>query len=73
MAKNNISISEFPKNTRTKEKSLMEDMDEMPATQKAISVSYLAFRTAARKAIADKFPTTNNARIGLRLIEKQQT
>ena len=64
MAKNNISIAELIK-TGNKEKSLMGDLDEIPATKKAISILYLALGSAGRKSIADKFPTTNIATISL--------
>ena len=43
----------------------MGDLDEIPANKKAISVLHLALGSAARKTIADKFPTTNIATIGL--------
>ena len=65
MAKNNISVSELTKTTGAKEKSLMGDLDEIPATKKAISVLYLALGAAGRKTIADKFPTTNIATVNL--------
>ena len=48
MAKNNISIAELIK-TGNKEKSLMGDLDEVPATKKAISILYLALGSAGRK------------------------
>ena len=65
MAKNNISITELTKTTGSNDKSLMQDLDEVPASKKAISVLYLALGSAARKTIADKFPTTNIATINL--------
>ena len=65
MAKNNISISELRKTTGAEEKSLMADLDEIPAMKKAISVLYLALGSAGRKSIADKFPTTNIATVTL--------
>ena len=65
MAKNNISLSELTKTTGAKEKSLMGDLDEIPAMKKAISVLYLALGAAGRKTIADKFPTTTIATINL--------
>ena len=65
MAKNNISVSELTKTTGAKEKSLMGDLDGIPATKKAISVLYLALGAAGRKTIADKFPTTNIATVNL--------
>ena len=43
----------------------MGDLDEVPATRKAISVLYLSLGSAGRKTIADKFPTTNIATITL--------
>ena len=64
MAKNNISIAELIK-TGNKEKSLMGDLDEVPATKKAFSILYLPLGSAGRKSIADKFPTTNIATISL--------
>ena len=64
-AKNNISISELTKTTGAKEKSLVGDLDEIPAMKKAISVLYLALGSAGRKSIADKFPTTNIATVTL--------
>ena len=67
MAKNNISISELTK-TGNKDKSLMGDLDEVPATKKAISVLYLALGSAGRKSIADKFPTTNIATVSLQIL-----
>ena len=63
MAKNNISLTELTKTTGTKEKSLMGDLDEISAMQKAISVLYLALGSAERKSIADKFPSTNIATV----------
>ena len=65
LAKDNISIPETTKITGTKDKTLMVDMDEIPATKIAISVLYLALRTAALKTIVDKFSTTNIGRVGL--------
>ena len=50
MAKNNISISELTKTTGAKEKSLMGDLDEIPAMKKAISVLYLALGSATNIA-----------------------
>ena len=64
MDKNNISIAELTK-TGNKDKSLMGDIDEIPATKKAISVLYLALGSAGRKSIADKFPTINIATVSL--------
>ena len=64
MAKNNISLAELTK-TGNKDKSLMGDLDEMPATKKTISVLYLALGSAGRKSIADEFPTTNIATVSL--------
>ena len=64
MAKNNISIAELIK-TGNKDKSLMGNLDEIPATKKAISVLYLALGSAGRKSIADKFLTTNIATVSL--------
>ena len=61
----NISIPEITKTTGTKDKTLMGDMDEIPATKKAISVLYLALGTAALKTIVDKFSTTNIGKVGL--------
>ena len=34
MAKNNVSVSELTKATETKDKSLIGDVDEIPATKK---------------------------------------
>ena len=65
LAKDNISIPEITKTTGTKDKTLMGDMDERPATKKAISVLYLALGTAALKTIVDKFSTTNIGKVGL--------
>ena len=64
MAKNNISIAELIK-TGNKDKSLMGDLNEAPATKKAISVLSFALGSAGRKSIADKFPTTNIATVSL--------
>ena len=64
MAKNNICFAELTK-TGNKDKSLMGDIDEMPATKKAIRVIYLALGSAGQKSIADKFPTTNIATVSL--------
>ena len=64
MAKNNICFAELTK-TGNKDKSLMGDLDEMPATKKAISVLHPALGSAGRKSIADKFPTTNIATVSL--------
>ena len=60
MAKNTISISELTKTTGAKVKSLMGDIDEIPAMKKAISVLYLALGSAGRKSTADKFLATVN-------------
>ena len=45
-------------------------MEETTAMKKAISVLYLGLGMAARKTIANKFPTTNIARITLRELLK---
>ena len=58
-------MTELTKTTVTKEKSLMGDLDEIPAMKKAISVLYLALGSAGRKSIAYKFPTTNIATVTL--------
>ena len=64
VTKNNISLAQLFK-TGNKEKSLMEDLDELPATKKTISVLYLALSSAGRKTITDKFPNANIATITL--------
>ena len=64
MAKNNISLAELIK-TGNKEKSLVGDLDELPATKKIISVLYLALGSAGRIKITDKFPNANVATISL--------
>ena len=64
MAKNNISITELTK-TRGTKKSLLGDLDKIPAMKKAISVLYLALGSAGRKSIADKLPSTNIATVTL--------
>ena len=65
MAKNNISKTELTKTTGTKEKSLMGDLDEIPAMKRATNVLYLALGSAGRKSIAEKFPATNIATVTL--------
>ena len=65
IAKNDISITELTKTTGTKEKSLMGDLDKIPAMKNAISVLYLALGSAGKKSIADKFPATNIATVTL--------
>ena len=65
MTKNNISITELTKTTGAKEKRSKGDMEEPTATKKAISVLYFALGMAARKTNANKFPSTNTARISL--------
>ena len=68
MAKNNISKSELTKTTGAKEKSLIGDLDEIPAMKKAIRVLYLALGSAGRKSIADKFEETNIATVTLTVL-----
>ena len=65
MAKNNISIFELTKTTGVKEKSLIGDLDEIPAMKKAISFLYLALGSAGKTSIADNFPATNIATVNL--------
>ena len=55
LAKNNISLSELTKTTGAKEKSLMGDLDEIPAMKKAISVLYLALGAAGEKQLQTSF------------------
>ena len=70
MAKSNISVAELTKTTGTKDKSLMGDMEEATAMKKPNSVLYLAVGMAARKAISDKFPKVNIARITMENLVK---
>ena len=65
MAKKNISIIELTKTTGTKDKSLMGNLDEIPAAKIAINVLYLELGIAVRKTIADKFPNINTAGLSL--------
>ena len=65
MAKTNISVAELTKTIGNEDKSLMGDMEEATAMNKANSVLYLALGMAARKTISDKSPTVNIARITL--------
>ena len=65
MAKNNILVSDLTKTTRTKNKSLLGDMEEGAATKKTISILYLSLGKAARKNLLKKYPTKNIATISL--------
>ena len=55
MAKNNIAIPELTNTTETKDESLMDNIEEIRATKKAISVLYLALGTAPRKKLQINF------------------
>ena len=62
MAKSNISVAELTKTTRSKDETLMGNMEEATAMKKGNSVLYLALGMTRRKTISDNVPTVNIAK-----------